>query len=575
MADNHPHVLALPFALLALGMALNILLTARDPNRYEILLYGLGIGGLVFLNTWDGPIYLFALVGTDALRCLSRQVHGRLTVDDWIQLFIFGVLLLGITLIAYLPFFVGFRSQASGFSPNIVYPTAPQQFFLMFAPFVLLLPAFLLVEAWRGNQTQRMNWKFGIGLTWIVFLGLILFALLVGISSIFSPSLRASIQVFIDRNGGWDLIIAPLIERRLVYGITSLGLLAGIVVILARLFPKTSNEITLAEENNQIITYSPATGFGLLLVAMGLVLCLVPEFFYLRDNFGSKINTIFKFYYQAWIMFSLATAYGIYSFFAEPFAKLPPRTLRIMYAILGAFVLFAGLLYPILGVYSRTMVETGRIRLESFSHSFPENWQSPQYMVQDDEFVERGTLLVVDNSQSVNQVLARHDGQVQIVDNKIYVVPTLTLDGGRSMVQPDDYVVVQCLNQLVQGDNVVVAEASRDAYNSQYGRVGAITGIPIVLGWENHERQWRGSTYPLVAGTRRFDLDELYTDLRWDVAKRVIEQYDIDYIVFGHTERAQFGSIGEQKFIDFLEVVCESGDSRIYQVTDSALARDF
>jgi hypothetical protein len=274
-------------------------------------------------------------------------------------------------------------------------------------------------------------------------------------------------------------------------------------------------------------------------------------------------------------MFSLATAYGIYSFFAEPFAKLPAKPLRIAYAIVGVFVLFAGLLYPILGVYSRMMVETGRYRVQSFNHFFPESWQNLQFMVTDGQFVERGTLLVVDNDQQGNQVLARHDGQVKIAGREIYVVPSLTLDGGRSMVQPDDYDVIQCLNDFVDSDEVVVAEASRDAYNSQYGRIGALTGIPIILGWENHERQWRGFTYPQIAGTRRFDLDELYSDLRWDVAKRIIQQYNIDYIMFGYTERAQFGSIGEQKFIELLEVVCESGDSRIYQVTDSALSRNF
>jgi uncharacterized membrane protein len=39
-------------------------------------------------------------------------------------------------------------------------------------------------------------------------------------------------------------------------------------------------------------------------------LILGPDFLYLRDNFGYRINTIFKFYYQAWILLSLASAYG-------------------------------------------------------------------------------------------------------------------------------------------------------------------------------------------------------------------------------------------------------------------------
>ncbi|MGB1287691.1 MAG: DUF2298 domain-containing protein, partial [Aggregatilineales bacterium] len=63
LSDNHPHVLALPFVLLSLGMALNLLLMNRNPNRYEWLFYGIVIGGLIFLNTWDGPIHLVIVVG--------------------------------------------------------------------------------------------------------------------------------------------------------------------------------------------------------------------------------------------------------------------------------------------------------------------------------------------------------------------------------------------------------------------------------------------------------------------------------------------------------------------------------
>lgn len=40
LGDNHPHVLALPFVVLALGMALNVVMLGRAPHREEILLYG-------------------------------------------------------------------------------------------------------------------------------------------------------------------------------------------------------------------------------------------------------------------------------------------------------------------------------------------------------------------------------------------------------------------------------------------------------------------------------------------------------------------------------------------------------
>lgn len=112
LADSHPHVMALPFAVLAMGLALNLLLLGQPPRSLEILFYGVAVGGLIFLNTWDSPIYIAVLVGADALRRLMRQ--GWLSWRDWGELLVFGTLLLGVALLAYLPFLVGFRSQAGG-----------------------------------------------------------------------------------------------------------------------------------------------------------------------------------------------------------------------------------------------------------------------------------------------------------------------------------------------------------------------------------------------------------------------------------------------------------------------------
>src|SRR5690606_29458934 len=106
---------------------------------------------------------------------------------------------------------------------------------------------------------------------------------------------------------------------------------------------------------------------------------------------------------------------------------------------------------------------------------------------------------------------------------------------------------------------------------SEYARVGTLTGIPILLGWEGHESQWRGPTYSQVAGTRNADIRTLYSDPRWDSAETIIDRYGIDYVFFGASERTACGTGGEEKFRDNAQVMCERGNSRFYHVGSTTL----
>jgi YYY domain-containing protein len=521
LADTHPHVLALPFVMLALGMALNLLLTWRNPTRTEVVFYGLCVGGLAFLNTWDGPVYLVALVGADGLRRLMRNGSGRLTRDDWKGLLLLGLALLGLTIVPYLPFWLGFRSQAGGILPNVINPTSTPQLFLMFGPFLLLLAPFLMVEAWRAGW--RMNWGLGVTAALLILVALVGVMALMIVIGLTVPALRQDALRFIDQAGGLGTLLPTILTRRLQTILTTLVLLAGIVLVVGRLFPRSLAPRKLKDEGESyddreerhVVTYPPATGFALLLVGLGLLLVLTPEFVYLRDNFSTRMNTIFKFYYQAWLVFSVAGAYGIYSLLADNRLRLPAPVVRAAYGGLALVVVMLGMLYPVFGIYSRMMVESGRLL----------NPDSP-----------------------------------------------LTLDGGRSFATADDYQSIMCLNDFDQDDNAVIAEAVGGPYDNGYGRVAALTGMPTVIGWENHESQWRGPTYPAVAGNRAGDIRTLYEDPRWETAQNIIRTYGIDYIFYGQSERTAYGEGGEQKFRDHLQTVCDSGGSRFYRVADVELA---
>ena len=61
---------------------------------------------------------------------------------------------------------------------------------------------------------------------------------------------------------------------------------------------------------------------------MGALLVLLPEFIYLRDNFSTRMNTVFKFSYQAWAAFSIAGAYAVYTILADFKLARPPMPQR-------------------------------------------------------------------------------------------------------------------------------------------------------------------------------------------------------------------------------------------------------
>jgi len=183
---------------------------------------------------------------------------------------------------------------------------------------------------------------------------------------------------------------------------------------------------------------------------------------------------------------------------------------------LTAVAILPGLLFPVAGVYSRALVESGRLNAA---------WQAP-----------------------------------------------LSLDGGPGFIGKDDYAAIRCLETVAGDGQPVVAEASGPQYNQYFGRTGTLTGIPVVLNWEGHQQQWRGAGWDALRGSRPEDLDRLYRSQTIAEASDIIERYGIDYVFYGDSERRRYGTRGEAKFRDHFRALCESGESRFYRVAGMSAA---
>ncbi|MEX0750990.1 MAG: DUF2298 domain-containing protein, partial [Dehalococcoidia bacterium] len=206
---------------------------------------------------------------------------------------------------------------------------------------------------------------------------------------------------------------------------TAIFLAAVLTIALATLW----GEISARRDDRS----SDASTFALLLTSTALLLILGTEFFYVGDVFNNRMNTVFKLYYQAWLLLAIAAGFSLYYLASNWRVTFEhARTYRIAWAGVAAVVLLGAALYPLGGSWNRADGDPlgGGPFLHGLAHF----------------------------SQAEREGIA-------------------------------------WLNQRADGQEVVIAEAVGNDYTLA-SRISAATGIPTIVGWVGHENQWRGSAEP-------------------------------------------------------------------------------
>lgn len=128
---------------------------------------------------------------------------------------------------------------------------------------------------------------------------------------------------------------------------------------------------------------------------------------------------------------------------------------------------------------------------------------------------------------------------------------------------PEDAGAIRFLQQEVKGSPVVL-EANGDSY-SEYCRVSAMTGLPTVLGWYVHEWLWRGN--PEDLNQRSQDIGNIYTGEDEQEVRRLLQQYEVEYLFLGSMEREKYPQLDEE-FLKGLGSVCYEDDNTCIIKTD-------
>lgn len=348
LGDLHPHVLATPFSLLVIALALNIFLDGwqgetRLPGiRLFIkpsgfLFAAFAVGGMAFLNTFEILTSLAVVLGAYLLvRVRGRGWNG----ERLIELVELAVLLAVLAGLAYLPFYLGFSSQAGGILPNLESPTRGAHLWVMFAPLLLPIFAYLLF-LWNGGRQPADGRGWGIAAGLMLFLFAFSWALA---ALIWKARPDFAIQYLASQGmAGMRDFVAHALQRRLLYAggwLTLLAILGGALTLLIGATRHNDGDRPLSTFCHPFI---------LLLVTIGSLLVIGPEFLYIRDQFGTRMNTIFKFYYQTWFLWSLAAAFG-----TAVLLNSLRRGWDILHRLGLTVLLVMALTYPILSILDRT-----------------------------------------------------------------------------------------------------------------------------------------------------------------------------------------------------------------------------
>jgi YYY domain-containing protein len=487
LGDLHPHVMGLPFLVMFLALTLNLYISPEKLGPGWLLrrpvpagAMALMLGALAFINIWDFPVFAVVL----ALVVFARS-YGQQDPCDYrdtaqplaraaVTAFVMVTPLVLAAIVLYLPFYRDLSSQASGILPVTGPGTRPLHFFLVIGLPVVLSLSFLLRQIAGLPRARRHDAPTILLVTLLTLIPLVLWVLITVFLALFTDGVAAST----GKVGSRLVLVVP--------GLVVAGLAAFSVLQRA------------------LYNQGPVAVYPLLLAAVAFYLLVGAELFFLADFFGNRMNTIFKVYFQSWLLLTIAGTYGLYYWQAH--WQTIKMALRVgQYAGAGLIVLMvvASLYYPVGAVLSRTGV------------------LGPAHTLRDN-----------------------------------------SLDGlafGQES-DPGEYDAIRWLREEAPRGRIV--EAVGNDY-SPYGRISASTGLPTILGWKGHEHQWRGTT--TVFQGREEEVSQIYQSDDPEVVGRLLERYDIRYVYVGTRERAKYDPINLEKFDGLLRIAFKSQGVIIYE----------
>jgi len=334
-ADLHPHIIGIPLSGLFLALALVLVMDAGTDWRRAwrqgmalVALFALLLGALASVNLWELPTYF----GLGVLTFLVSQFRGRGRID-WLTTIAASVLYAGGAYLLFMPFFSNYVNVgASGV--GLVKESDPlERWLLVWGFFFFVLLSWTMYLAWKRLESK--DWRFG---DWE--------SARAGnpsaqddaqspISNLQSPNhpssqspkpsgVERAVNLFFRRfddspralylhnklvraPGFFYLLLLALIPAMLLLAV-AVGLAGWSVLALCLSWLG----LAVAMLWRSARTTDAGTALTAVLAATGLAILAGTQVVYLKDFLSGsdyyRMNTLFKFFSQVWVIWGVAAA---------------------------------------------------------------------------------------------------------------------------------------------------------------------------------------------------------------------------------------------------------------------------
>ena len=489
-ADLHAHMMTMPFAALALALGFALLTGLRPAGLRRpwpwiaAAFLGLTVGSLWAINSWEYPAYALLMLGciAGAAWMMPGSLRLRVAVAAGLSL-----LALAVSYVAFQPFHAATETFGTGIEPTR-WRTPLSDYLLIHALPLLASMALLYATLPRSLAPLLARFRHGAPLP-----------------AIHRWLLTAAIFGILLAGYCWA---AGYVTAAFLTVLLTLTAWALATALASSDYPSRRSDVMALS----MLTLALAIGIGVDFVRV--------------EGDIARMNTLFKYYLVAWLLFAASGSYGLWRGWTATAAAGAFARRNLRWAAAGVIALVAAgtLVYPALATPVRIA----------------------------DRF--NPTPLTLDGEAWMPH--AEYHPPDWCTDNPTYPIALRW-----------DYDAIRWLQQNVSGTPVVLeAHANQYCWNS---RVSQYTGLPTVIGWPWHQQQQRGNGD--VIRRRAMDVAAIYNTLSAQRAERLLEQYQVAYVVVGDLERIYYDVGGIAKFDDMasagtLTLAYANDGVRIYYV---------